>query len=243
MKQLIVTSLFIALATTTACKKDGDNNNNGGPQKGYVTGKVTNAAGTPIKGAKVIIDHSIFWNSNVTTSSKDDGTYSVKIPIGSWYAFGEITVDYNGRKFKMDLHPDNSDGFGGEGAVRNFIWKLSGEKTEPLSGSYGGVVEFNSAIGDYDVLDDRDIIWKFTPSGPLIDGSAGQVLTRQSENGNDLRDVPIGRYKVTATYKGKALKLKKWRTQDAYGADVTFDFYPTFESFCNNCAILEYTTK
>lgn len=244
MKQFITPIIILSL-TVSACKKDdkGDDNNGGQPKKGYVTGKITNSAGKPVKGVKVIIDHSIFWNSNITTSSGDDGSYSVKIPIGSWYAFAEHTVDYNGRRFKLDLHPDNSDGFGGDGAVRNFTWKLSGVKTEPLSGHYGGVVEFNSYVGDYGVPDDRDIVWTFTPSGPLIDGSAGRVLTLQSENGNDLRDVPIGRYKVTATYEGKALKLRKWRTQDAFATEVTFDFWPTFESFCNNCAILEYRSS
>ncbi|WP_126249342.1 carboxypeptidase-like regulatory domain-containing protein [Chitinophaga rhizosphaerae] len=245
MKKLITPIIILAIAAL-ACKKDDNKeggNGNPQPQKGYVTGKVVNAAGTPIKGVKIIIDHSIFWNSNLTTSTKDDGTYSVKIPIGSWYAFAENTVEYNGRKFKMDLHPDNSDGFGGDGAVRNFTWKLSGEKTEPLTGTYGGVVEFNHTVGEFEAIEDREIVWTFTPSGPLIDGSAGKVLTLKSANGNDLRDVPIGRYKVTATYEGKALKLRKWRTQDAFGADVTFDFYPTFESFCNNCQILEYKIK
>ncbi|WP_341836673.1 carboxypeptidase-like regulatory domain-containing protein [Chitinophaga pollutisoli] len=238
MQHIIASLLFISLAAAS-CKKDDGENSNGDPKKGYVTGKVRNSAGAPLKGVKILIDHSIFYNSNMSTSTGDDGSYSIKIRTGSWYAFAEHYPVYNGKKYHIYLEPDNSDGFGGEGAVRNFTWKLKGVKEAPLSGYFGGLVTFDNYIGE-SVPNEADITWTFTPVGPLIDGSAGQTLTLKAEDGWQIKDVPMGRYKVKATYGGNILQLRKWRTEDVFVPELTIDFEPEIAAQCNNCAMLEY---
>jgi len=67
-----------------------------------------------------------------------------------------------------------------------------------------------------------------TPTGTLIDGSAGAVMTRtvDASVGNFvLRDVPMGRYTVRATRSGAPLVIRMRHTA-GYVADVTADFEP-----------------
>src|SRR5690606_1252525 len=131
-----------------------------------------------------------------------------------------------------------SGGFGGEGAVRNFEWRLTGKRPEPLSGEYGGLVTFDSYPGVY--IDDKQIEFTFTPLTPLIDGSTGTTLQLKSPDGYTLKDIPMGRYEVTARYQGKSVKLRKWNTDDTFQEKFILDFEPEIYAQRDNCAMLEY---
>lgn len=224
--------------TNSGCKKQNEEADNGSPRHGYVTGIIKNKSNVPVSGVKVIIDHSIFFNSNISTTTSKDGKYKIKIPNGSWHAFAQHRVEYNGRVYTLYLHPDNASGFGGEGAVRNFEWRLTGEMPQPLSGTYGGLVTVDNRPGVY--IDETRITYTFTPVAPLIDGSTGAVLTLRSVDGGNLKDVPIGRYHVTATYEGKALKFRKWNTEDVFVKTYELNFEPQIPAQCDNCVKLEY---
>ncbi|GEM_PF-634167 len=208
-------------------------------QSGYLTGVVRNFAGRPLSGAKVIADHSIFFNSNLSTTTGADGNYAIRLSVGSWYAFAQHQANYNGKAYTLWLHPDDSSGFGGEGAVRNFTWKLAGVMPEPLSGHYGGLVTFDHYPGVY--IEDDQIEFTFRPVGPLIDGSAGTVLTLRAADGYRIKDVPIGRYDVSATYQGSRLLLRTWNSEEAFVSSYRLDFEPQIPAQCDNCAMLEYT--
>lgn len=209
--------------------------------RGVVTGKVTDSQGRPLEGVKVIVDHSLFYNSNMSTLTNAAGNYRISIPNGSWYAYAVYRKQFNGKTFSFDLEPDNYAGFGGEGAVRNFVWKLTGERQEPLSpGFFGSSITFdNYPTGNY-IENERDIDFTLTPIGKLIDGSEGKTLSLRSEDGDQLTNIPLGRYRISASYKGKPLGLRRWNSSDEFVRSAEFDFQPEIVPHCQNCIKLEY---
>ncbi len=208
------------------------------PEKGYATGVVKDDAGKPLAGVTIIIDNSIFFNSNITTVTNSEGKYKVRVPNGSWYAFASHRVTYNGENYSFYLHPDNPGGFGGEGGERNFIWKLSGVMPHPLSGHYGGLVTIDNFPGVY--IDPTEIDFVLTPQDPLVDGSAGSVIRRRPDDSYQLRDIPIGRYKLTATYQRKPVKFRRWNSEEEFREEYDLGFRSQIPAQCDNCAKLEY---
>jgi len=209
-------------------------------ERGFVKGTVTDAAGKPLAGVRIIIDQSIFYDSNITATTDARGNYRVKIPNGSWHAFAQMRKNFGGKTFTFYLEPDRYEGFGGEGAVRNFVWKLTGEKREPLAaGFFGGTITFDKAVGA-PVIESREIEFTLKPLGSLIDGSEGETRRVRSNDGYQIDDVPIGRYEISATYRGRAVGLRRFNTDGAYAKTLTIDFEPQIAGFCDNCVKLEY---
>lgn len=209
-------------------------------EKGFVKGTVSDEAGKPLAGVKIIIDHSIFYNSNLTATTDAKGSYRLKIPTGSWYAFAQLKKTYNGKTYTFYLEPDSYDGFGGEGAVRNFVWKLTGEKQEPLAaGFFGGSITIDKAIGA-EIIEAKEIEFTLKPVGNLVDDSPGEILKLSSGDGYKLEDIPIGRYNVTASYRGRSVSLRRWNTDEAFVKTLQIDFEPQISGSCDNCVKLEY---
>lgn len=221
--------LFAAMMSCSKEKQD---------ERGVVSGLATDSQGIPLVGARVVVDNSIFFNANLTTTTDGAGKYSLKIPTGSWYAFALYEKTYHGKKYSFYLHPDSEEGFGGEGAVRNFKWQLTGEKAYPLSGFYGGLVTIDNHPGFNPNAE--DIEFTFTPQEKLIDGSEGTTIVRKAQDGHQLKDLPIGRYRVTARYNANPLTLRKWNTDNAFEASLVFDFEPQIAGQCDNCFKIEY---
>src|SRR3546814_17280541 len=93
---------------------------------------------------------------------------------GASMAYASFKKPFNGQTYSLDLHPDNSDSFSDDGAVRNFTWKL--ERRAPLNEYryYGGLV---TAFQDTDFhADMEDGEMTLQPSGPTSDGSQGKPL-------------------------------------------------------------------
>ncbi|HKO82339.1 MAG TPA: carboxypeptidase-like regulatory domain-containing protein [Chitinophagaceae bacterium] len=247
-KFLLLPTLISHILIACANNSVQGNDNFDQVEKGFAKGRVVDTQGKPIAGAKVYVDNTIYFNSGISTTTNADGFYKVQVPPGSWRVYAEITIQYNGRKFKkLDLHPDNADSFAGtDGVVRNFQWKLTGEKPEPLVGFYGGLVNlFNNPNGNmYDV---ENIEFTFTPAGPLIDGSEGLVIKAKcgaprSESYSKINDIPMGKYVVTAKYlpSGKQLKLSDYNGQDNYVPSLTIEFEPEL-NYCNRCMAIAYS--
>lgn len=233
---LIAMNIIILLHI--GCTKAESGPGEDGRQTGYLTGFVKDQAGNPLDGVRILVDHSLFFNANISTYTNAEGKYRVKIPQGSWYAFATIDVPYRGDRFSFYLHPDNAAGFGGEGGVRNFTWKLAGTMQEPLSGTYGGLVTIDHFPGIY--IEETEIDFVFTPLGALVDGSEGLVIRRRAEDGHNIKDLPIGRYKLTATYGGKPVKFRQWNTEEAFQLEYDLQFKPQIPAQCDNCAKLQY---
>lgn len=207
--------------------------------KGKLTGIVKKSDGTPLNNVTIIVDNSILFNSTINTKTNSEGRYAVDIPIGSWFAFAKHKVRYNDLDYTIYLKPDKEQGFGREGGVRNFTWVLTGIMPQPLSGTFGGLVTFDNFPGEF-VENEREVVWKFEPVGNLIDGSTGSAITTKSTDGDTIKDLPIGRYRVSASYEGQPLKLRRWNTDEPFANSYVFDFQPVIDAQCFNCFKLEY---
>ena len=207
-------------------------------EKGYVTGVVKDGAGKALPGVRIIVDNSIFFNSNITTYTNGEGKYKVKVPNGSWYAFASHSVSYNGENYSFYLHPDNPGGFGGEGGERNFVWRLTGAAPQPLSGHYGGLVTIDNFPGVY--IDPGEIDFVLTPQGALVDGSEGSVIRRRADDSYQLADIPVGRYRLRASYQGKPVKFRRWNSDEDFREEYDLGFKSQIAAQCDNCAKLEY---
>ncbi|MGH2645323.1 MAG: carboxypeptidase-like regulatory domain-containing protein, partial [Chitinophagaceae bacterium] len=204
--------IFFSLAfifLLSACGKDkGASHDNSQPKKGYATGKVTDAQGKPIAGAKILLDNTIVYAAYINSTTGNDGTYSVKMPTGAygvWKAYATITKEYNGKSYSLDLCPDNTNSFNEDGAVCNFTWKLTGKVPNDDYAYYGGSIDMDVGVGS--VISSWDnVIITLTPAGTLIDGSQGQPITVKfgdehwKNYTNGIKDIPMGRYKATAVF-------------------------------------------
>jgi hypothetical protein len=246
-KRNVLTYLALCVFIALSCSKTKDGSNNE-PQNGYVKGKVVDSKGTALKDVTILIDNTIIYNSYLSAVTAADGSYQIKLVNGAWIAYAEMNVPYNGKTYKVNLHPDNAAGFGIEGAVRNFSWKLTGQKPTPLTGHYGGTIIIDKYVQS-SIYDSENIEFTLTPVGKLIDGSDGQVITTKhgqpsTDTYGKLVDIPIGRYAITAVYTSSTgnvpLKLRnKLNTSTGFTNSLQVDFEPT-SSVGNNMAVLEY---
>ncbi|MVM41677.1 carboxypeptidase regulatory-like domain-containing protein [Spirosoma sp. HMF3257] len=236
---------LLGLLTGGGCTPSGADPEPGKQTGGYLSGRVVDTQGKPLPGVTIIADNTMFYNNNILATSDANGNYRIQTPNGSWVATAQIRRTYNGKGYMLDLEADKTDAFSGnDGAVRNFQWKLSGEKPDYPGAFYGGTVDVTNEIGK-GPYDTENIDFTFTPVGPLIDGSIGKpVVYRYDTYYNRIPDVPIGRYKISAIYKPTGTKLLlRNRVDGTYSADgsATMDFYGEIPYWsCTNCMFLEY---
>ena len=163
-----------------------------------------------------------------------DGTYRVEVTKGSWHVTATISRDYNGHKYRIDLHPKAAEDFGGaDGGVRDFVWALTGDRPDGLGG-YGEKVVAYAPLGDF-TFEPRDVELTLTPAGPLVNGSKGRALTGKlvhTPDGDAVKDVPLGRYTITARLApaGKAAEPMRvrMRNKGEFAESVTADFDTPF---------------
>lgn len=230
----IATCMLAGLATAAlaACNADGK-----APamqaETGYATGMVVDTRGNPVPGARILLDNTVYYASYIKGSTGKDGGYRIKVQPGAWQAYASFKQEYHGRTYSLRLHPENVDSFDESGAVRNFTWKLEGREPENHYGYYGGLVKVFTDHGFYEDMNEVELT--LAPVGPLIDGSEGKTLVlRHGDNYwvqyGHLEDIPIGRYKVTATLKGeegpRQLRIQDWHSEGGFHPELVFDFRP-----------------
>ncbi len=219
------------------------------PVPGYVKGTVKTAAGAPIPGALIFIDGVLDQNLQYTT--KDDGAYNIRLQPGAYIAQATLNYKWEGQTYRFDLKPDSTDTFDDStGAVRNFVWALTGEKPQPQMGSYGGFVYVNIGTDNFYLEDQDNITWTLEPVGTLIDGSQGETIVRKGgaprspENGKIL-EVPVGRYKISGVYAPPGMKPQVLKFRDSWarnkaGYTEQLEILLVAEgNFCNLCASVE----
>ena len=199
---------------------------------GVASGRVTDTQGRPMAGATIVINNALWYNRNIVLKSGTDGTYRFVLPgTDAWYVRGTAEVEYNGRTYTIELKPDYAAAFAGtEGHVVNLQWTMTGEMPKDFGagGYYGGEVQMDAGVGLFDL---DGVVLTLTPTGPLLDGSAGQVITRRVVGTMGflrLRDVPIGRYSVRATRNGDPL-LIRMRYAASSQSVIAADFEPVYE--------------
>lgn len=228
--------LAALLASTVAC--DGSGGSGGTvpamtAQDGHATGRVVDTQGRPIVGARVHLDNTVFHSSHMQATTGEDGRYRLKMQPGAWQASAKFSRQYNGRTYELELHPENGDSFDDDGAVRNFSWKLEGRSPLNEYRYYGG---FILVFTESDFYEDMAAVeLTLAPHGPLIDGSEGKVLRlrfggpRWVQYGH-IEDIPIGRYRVTATLDSEAgprpLRIQDRHAQGGFEREFVLDFIP-----------------
>ena len=219
------------------------------PEAGYAKGIVTDQAGKPIPGAIVFLDGVLDHNQQQTTGA--DGRYRMRLQPGAYKAIAWFFQKYEGMTFKIELKPSSTDTFDNvDGAIRDFTWQLTGEKTPPDMGSYSAFVYVTVATDTMYVEDTENLHFTLTPKGPLIDGSEGQVITRDggaprtAEYGKIL-DIPAGRYVITGSYTPEGQPAQTLRFRNVWarrntGYAEALEFVIEAEgNYCSNCASLE----
>ncbi|GGP05127.1 hypothetical protein GCM10012278_23300 [Nonomuraea glycinis] len=200
-------------------------------EAGVLKGRVVGTDGKPIQGAEIVADNQLLYDSNLVVSTDADGLYRVDTDVAAtFHVTASKKIDFNGKTYLVELAPEDDTSFAGPtGAVRNFTWKLTGEKPDDL-GHYGSSVLFyldsvdpqNSEV----YLEDENVEVTLTPEGPLADGSQGSTITRKAirtPDGSGLVDVPLGRYRISANYQGRPLQVGL-RNSGQYAAELVADF-------------------
>ena len=216
-------------------------------EPGFVYGTVKDMAGKPLAGAVVFIDG--VYDNNMVLTTKSDGAYRMRLPPGAYRVTATLEHEFDGQLFKVDLRPNTTDSFSyDDGAVRNFTWALSGRKVKPDMGEFGGFIYVNIGSGEHFVEDTHNITYTLTPSGPLIDGSTGEVIVRKggrprTADYGKINDVPIGRYVITGVYappgmKPQTLKFRDREISEDWADSLEFGFRAE-GNYCTNCASLE----
>jgi hypothetical protein len=217
-----------------------------GTEPYVVKGRVVDLQGRPLENVQIIVDNTIYYNSAMTTTTDANGEYFVRVEDGSWRVYAEMKREYNGRTFEIDLMADTFNSFAGmDGAVRNFVWQLQGEKPEPLAGFFGGdVYIYNDPMTEF--YDTENVEFTLTPVGSLIDGSTGEtIITKHGAPRTDyysrIVDVPLGRYEISGRYlpTGEQV-LIRMNGEGNYGTSLTIDFEEEL-NYCTMCVALEVT--
>ena len=168
-----------------------------------VKGRVTTASGEPLVGAEVWADNTLAYNSNVLATTTAEGSYRIELPrqdVTTWRVGGNARLEYHGQRYEISLVGDQSPFGSAEGAVRDLRLVLTGPIPELAGSFYGATVAVHTDLDETQITDTDNLEVTLTPDGPLVDGSAGQVLTRRVTGGWQVQDVPIGRYNVTAKH-------------------------------------------
>ncbi|MBO9592532.1 MAG: carboxypeptidase regulatory-like domain-containing protein [Niabella sp.] len=234
MKQNVYRVLlpFICSTVFAACSKNGSGENmpEASGTAGRVSGLVTDTRSVPVKDARITIEHTVWYNSYLSGTSNNDGRYQVLLPddpAGDWTAKAQLTRTAYGQTYTFDLDPDKTGAFNKtNGAVRNFKWKLSGQRPGGM-GYYGAHVDLYAFGTDVDLT---KVTLSFTPfpgEPRLIDGTTSTPFERPVEDVAGtfmVKDVPVGKYIVKAIYAGKKLFLNNRHADDTNEENKTVVF-------------------
>lgn len=172
------------------------------PEPFTVTGRVVDTQGNPIEGAKVALEPAMH-EGQLITHTDSNGIYEfVDVPNAPYYVNAWHKTMYNGQEYCLRLGMPNLSDYDvfnpKDGIVRNFQWQLTGKIANyDEDWFFGGWV----VLDVYGNMKDGTIEVTFTPTGQLIDGSTGSIVTRTFDPSqvDELYDVPAGPYAVTAT--------------------------------------------
>jgi len=213
----------------------------GAVQPGVLKGRVVDTRGQPLEGAVIYTGFALDHSTAGSTRTDAQGNYqltklvqNVPYKVDAW-----VGVDYRGKKFCLRVSPETSSDYNTftlrEGAVRNFRWRLQGRMEDSTFGPeedgswFGGTIRLFSAFDDGDFKSPIEL--SLTPSGPLIDGSTGAVITRlvDLQKSQFVLDIPAGAYKVSATRvkaDGTRMPIRVGSNSSQGSSEYDFEFNP-----------------
>lgn len=208
--------------------------------KGFVTGRVTDEQGRPLRNVTIYAGHTTWYNANVISTTDADGKYKLNISgrPGTYTIHGEMKRNHNGVDYKFDLYPDdNAPVSSTEGGVRNITWKKPVNVTATEWDGIGGFVDFMQEFGSEDYWSFEDVELTLVPVRQLADGSTGDTIMAHAVNFTNITgiyshtgfaNVPIGRYKIKARYapaNGTPVNLLlTLQNKMNYAKEITADF-------------------
>lgn len=239
MKQLL--NFILPALLILSCSKKGGAGDSPDNVRGMVSGRITDASGNPLAGVTVYAGHDTYYNTNVIGVSNNNGIYTLDLrgqPGGTWSIHADVVKDYNGRSYRFRVDPANTAPLTTtEGGVRDLTWALKGVIPGSTDDSrLGGYVTFIQS--GYEYVPIEELQFKLEPIGTLVDGTQGVTIVRMAEvfpynltglyNREGLRDIPVGRYKVSVTHKpaaGPAVAVRiAAKGSDSYSTSLTADF-------------------
>jgi|SRR6476620_5340080 len=226
----LLPALFILTTSFISCKKEAGSKNESQNETGFVTGKITDSKGNIISGAKITIEHTVWYDSYLNATTDANGNYKIAIPsepAGDWTAKAQLTKSAYGQEYVFDLNADKTDPFTcNNSTVRNFTWKLSGKRTGSDS-YYGAHVDLYQFGTDVDMNKVKLVFTPYPGEEKLIDGSPASIIERNVEDVAGtfmVKDIPIGKYLVKAVYPGKTLLLQNRHDEAAPEVQKTIVF-------------------
>lgn len=226
----LIIHLAGAIALSACAKDTPDEDNPSKATKGIITGRVADAQNKPLKDAKVTVEHTVWYNNYLFGTSDNDGKFQVSIPnepAGDWTAKAQLTRTAYGQVYTFDLKPDKTDAFRKEdGAVRNFKWLLSGERPGH-TGYYGAHVDLYQFATDIDMAKLKIVFSPYPGEPQLIDGTTAVAFESpitEVAGTYMVRDVPVGKYTIKASYPGKKILLNNRHEDDANEESKTVVF-------------------
>ncbi len=232
-----ITYLFFAasLLSLVACSKPTGDTISPDPttlQAGYVSGRVVDTQGKPIKGAEITVNNTGGVINNLIGYSDANGNYKIKLStgggplIGSYYVRGHVTLNYLNYPFKLALFVEDDSAFSPEeGAVKNLKLMVAGPRSNfGDSGWYGGTIEVDNHTRNAHF---PNIEVTLEPIGPLVDGSRGETQVARPDWLYSY-NVPVGQYKITArdVATNQPLAVKNYFYDKGYQASTTGVFEP-----------------
>lgn len=193
-----------------------------------VKGYVRDAKDQPIPDIVVYADNTLLYDSNILGVTDESGHYRIELPqiATSWRMGADVTKLFNGKDYTFHLSANKDLPLSGStGAVRNFTWNK-------FDGQIYIYPYFTSSDDSLPEFDMSDLEVTLTPVGPLLDGSAGQTITKRGgpiSGGAGIDQIPIGRYKATARWmpEGHApFSLQISDSTGKYAESVEFEFGP-----------------
>ena len=85
----LLPALFMLTTSFISCKKEAGSKNESQNETGFVTGKITDSKGNIISGAKITIEHTVWYDSYLNATADANGNYKIAIPsepAGDWTA-------------------------------------------------------------------------------------------------------------------------------------------------------------
>jgi hypothetical protein len=251
----LIMLFLVGLFAFTSCEEKDKVKPETGPGAGAntVSGKVLDTQGKPLAGVKVRADNPAGSNIFVEGTTRADGTYKLTLPaVGSWkiYAWKEVT--YKDKVFQLRLGmPDDAyyDFFtaGDNGAVKDFVWKLSGRIPDRSAsfengwGYFGGslrFVNFNSRVPAMAIGTKVTITLTPTSGAKYLDGTpataAGIIkktfnITSVAGQNYYIGDIPVTEYRMSIESESNGTKKQVFVGGNDYNnlyEWLEFDFNP-----------------
>ncbi|MBF0391957.1 MAG: carboxypeptidase regulatory-like domain-containing protein, partial [Alphaproteobacteria bacterium] len=194
----------------------------GQARPGVLSGRITNRGGKPIDQSGVRLQVRLSGKSLEDTGAiatfnpkvDANGVWRQEVPPGIYRIEAEALLTYNRKGFRFDLwptddQPQDTEFDSRRGAVRDFVWKLSGMEPGEISpdnplyhyGSRALVhwVELGPKTYPYETK----VRWTFKPRGPMVDGLPGHTVVRDlTIRDSAILDLPTGPYTVSAEILG-----------------------------------------